>query len=148
MISATNFLEYVWHFLNRAQAVSFLISQGVERGNVLNDPEDKKKVIVAINAESDGRIDEIKVELVKFLNKLNEEDPECYSHFPRDISASKLYELANPHAVRILSLSQLSSSLMLEQTSKGVGAMLSLSAVLKPLTSLPAAINALTAKLK
>ncbi|MBI3588709.1 hypothetical protein HY095_05925 [Candidatus Micrarchaeota archaeon] len=64
----------------------------------------------------------------------------------------------NPHGIRLLDLNDLANSLMLEQTSKGVGAMLALpgsmenalSKALQPfysLTTLPDAINRLSQKI-
>ncbi|MBI3587864.1 hypothetical protein HY995_01550 [Candidatus Micrarchaeota archaeon] len=140
----------------RAQVVSFLIAQGIERGNALNDPENKKRVVVAIGADADSRIEEVRDELVKFLNKLHDDDPACYGQFPADIRASQLHELSNPHSIRLLDLNHLANSLMLEQTSKGVGAMLSIPASmekamvrsLEPLHGLPQAIEALAKRLK
>ena len=110
----------------RAQVVSFLISQGIKRGNVVNDLEHKNRVIVALATEKDGQIEEIREQLVKYLNGLKGADEDCYRHFPADVRASELTGLDNPHAVILLELNDLASSLMLEQTSKGVGAMLGL----------------------
>lgn len=131
----------------RAQVAAFLIAEGVEAANVVNDVRDICKVIVALRAE-DPRINEIRAQLVMHLNRLKETDAECYSRFPSDISAGEPESLDNPHPILLLSPTGLSSSLMLEQTSKGVGAMLSLTDVLKPLARLPTAIEALTSKLE
>ncbi|GEM_PF-2407993 len=129
----------------RAQIVSFLIQQDLKRGNVLNDLSNKKNVIVAVSFESKppgnaevetSEIEKIKEELVKYLNSLASSDPECYGQIPQDIVATELKDLSNPHAVGLLDLQTLSSALMLEQTSKGVGAMLSLKIELKPLADL------------
>ena len=130
----------------RAQVISYLIAQGVKEGNAINDSDNKKKVIVAVQADTEGRIKDIRDELVRYLNKLHENDF-CYSKFPNDIQASELMELSNPHYVTILPLNELANSLMLEQTSKGVGAMLYLADNLKPLKDLPSAIKKLTAQL-
>ena len=116
----------------RAQIVSFLMQNGLKNGNVVNDPADLKKVIVAMRYESEPSdaeieikvITEIRDQLVNYLNKLQTIDNECYRHFPDDIRASELHELNNPHTVAIMDFNTLSSALMLEQTSKGVGAML------------------------
>jgi len=131
----------------RAQIVSFLIAHGIREGNALNDLENKKKVIIAIRAEEEKAIEQVKTELVRYLNKLKYEDEECYGQFPTDITASELTDLNNPHSIKILSLTDLANSLMLEQTSKGVGAMLSLTNVLKPLASLPEAIRGLSERI-
>ena len=106
----------------RAQVISFLISRGVIEGNAINDPKSSKKVIVVIRAEDENKIKEIKSELVKYLNKLRKNDF-CYSKFPQDIKASDLLELNNPRHISLINLNILANSLMLEQTSKGVGAM-------------------------
>ncbi len=132
----------------RAQVVSFLIAQGILEGNVVNDRRDRRRVIVAVHTgESDEAIEALKEELVGYLNNLKQDDPECYGHFPTDIRASKTTGLDNPHSIRLLPLAQLANSLMLEQTSKGVGAMLTLTSVLRPLAALPGAIDGLTARL-
>lgn len=105
----------------RMQIASFLIASGITEGNAIND-EDPKKVIVAIRAADEKQIEEIKENLVKHLNKLHGNDF-CYENFPSDISASDLFELNNPHTVNVIYLNNLADSLMLEQTSKGAGAM-------------------------
>jgi len=130
----------------RAQVISFLIAQGIKEGNAINDSGDIKKVIVAIRAENEAKINEVKNELVRHLNSLHNNDF-CYSNFPFDISASNLTGLNNPHAVIVLPLNELANSLMLEQTSKGVGAMKYLADTLKPLQSLPDVMRKLTEKL-
>lgn len=127
----------------RAQIVSFLIQEGIKRGNVVNDLEDKKKVIVAINVsyeppnqESEiNEIERIKIGLAEYLNNLSRSDYECYSQMPTDISASDLMELNNPCNINLINLQTLSSSLMLEQTSKGVGVMLGLKTEFKSLAT-------------
>lgn len=116
----------------RAQIVSFLIGHGVKEGNAMNDPENEKRVIVAVREDTEQKIEEIRKELVGHLNKLNKNDL-CYGKFPGDITASGLMDLNNPHQVVLLRLSELSDSIMLEQTSKGVGAMRLLAETLKPL---------------
>ncbi len=124
----------------RAQIVSFLMQEGIKSGNVFNEGN-KRRVLVAIrydanpsNADIEVKeINRIKNELVGYLNSLSETDNECYGQFPKDINATDLFDLSNPHVVNIVDLQTLSSALMLEQTSKGVGAMLSLKAALKPL---------------
>lgn len=160
----------------RAQIVSFLIENGIERGNCSNDISNKNKVIVAIRFDSTPanseieikEIDRIKEKLIIYLNGLSKSDPECYSRIPDNITASKLMDLSNPQPIAIMDLQKLSASLMLEQTSKGVGAMLNLSerienAMLKldkrmenltdkiekafePLSALPAILEKLTDK--
>ncbi|MFH1199771.1 MAG: hypothetical protein V1708_01760 [Candidatus Micrarchaeota archaeon] len=145
----------------RAQIVSFLIEHGILEGNALNDESSSKKVVVAIKYESKppaaktelDEINRLKHELAAHLNALSSHDAECYGQFPTDITASELYDLSNPHAVPLLDLQRLSSSLMLEQTSKGVGAMLSLSNSLRqfamdltPLKELPAILKKLSQK--
>lgn len=118
----------------RAQVVSFLIQEGIKQGNVLNDTEDKKRVIVAISISNQptnqeveiDEIEKIKSGLVKHLNHLPQSDSECYGQMPSDISATGLMDLNNPYIVSIVDLQSLSSALMLEQTSKGVGVMLGL----------------------
>ncbi|MFH1094891.1 MAG: hypothetical protein V1728_01620 [Candidatus Micrarchaeota archaeon] len=109
----------------RAQVVSFLMAQGVKEGNVLNDEEDEKKVIVAIRTDDkdDTKINDLRDMLVKHLNGLNKNDL-CYSNFPNNLIASELHDLNNPHVVGVLNMSDLATSLMLEQTSKGAGAMI------------------------
>lgn len=141
----------------RAQIISFLVANGVREGNALNDPENKRAVIVALRAEDTGIIEQIRIGLVKHLNSLHESDSVCYEKFPTDITASELMGLDNPHIIRLLPLSNVSDSLMLEQTSKGVGALLALSSSiiglnkaimpLAALQSLPAAIERLERKL-
>ena len=117
----------------RAQIVSFLIASGISRGNAVNDNEDTHKVIVVIatNETKDTEIkniENIRDTLVKHLNSLNKKGDTdfCYSKFPTDITASNLMELNNPHPAVVLDLTILSNSLMLEQTSKGAGAMIRL----------------------
>lgn len=110
----------------RAQIVSHLIEQGVEKGNAVNDASDRKRVIVVVCAESEKAIEDIKNELVRHLNSLSDIDPDCYGQIPDDITASELRDLNNPNAIAAVDLQKMSASLMLEQTSKGVGAMLSL----------------------
>ena len=118
----------------RAQIVSFLIQEGIAKGNVLNDPENKKRVIVAISISfnppnevtESNEIEKIKTDLVGYLNNLPSVDNESYNQFPSDIIATNLSNLNNPHVINLVDLPTLSSALMLEQTSKGVGAMLSL----------------------
>ncbi|OIO21690.1 hypothetical protein AUJ17_01955 [Candidatus Micrarchaeota archaeon CG1_02_47_40] len=117
----------------RAQVVSFLIGRGIKEGNALNDSDNINRVIVAISANNEQKIKEIRDELVKHLNKLHK-NKFCYSDFPKDIIASDLLGLDNPHPVLVLPLTELSSSLMLEQTSKGVGAMRYLADSIKPLS--------------
>ncbi len=152
--------QYELHRIGlRAQIVSHLILEGVKKGNVLNDLENKKRVIVAIqithepqNPETEvEKIESIKISLVNYLNSLKATDDECYNQYPADISATDLTELNNPYPVDILNLTDISAALMLEQTSKGVGAMLSmktgftilatefrnLAAKLEPLAKLP-----------
>lgn len=131
----------------RAQVISFLIARGIKEGNAINDDTNQKRVIVAIRADSEARIQEIKEELVNYLNKLNKNDF-CYSHFPSDIRAGDLADLNNPHSVSVLPLNDLANSLMLEQTSKGVGAMKYLADTLKPLRELPGILKDLSNKLK
>ena len=114
----------------RAQIVSFLISHGITAGNAINDPDNNKQVIVAVRAENDNKINEIRDELVAHLNKLSQNDL-CYSEFPKDITATKIMDLSNPHPVVVLELGGLSDGLMLEQTSKGAGAMKQLVKVLE-----------------
>ncbi len=117
----------------RAQIVSFLIQEGIGKGNVLNDPENKNKVVVALSISfipedpvaEENKIKKIKTELVEYLNGLSSADNVCYNQFPSDISATNLFDLNNPRQISIVDLSALSSALMLEQTSKGVGAMIS-----------------------
>lgn len=109
----------------RVQIVSFLISQGIDRGNVLNDKENANKVIVAISTDEEKEIIETRDSLVEHLNNLHK-NKLCYPDFPKDIHASELKELNNPTHVTILNFDKLSNSLMLEQTGKGVGAMKSL----------------------
>lgn len=140
----------------RVHAVSFLIENGIEKGNVLNDSTNNKRVIVAVrfdanpaNAATETKeIEKIKEEMVKHLNNLASTDPECYGHIPNNIHASELHDLNNPHAVTTVDLQRLSSALMLEQTGKGVGAMLHLARMniklaetiqttFKPLNALP-----------
>ena len=117
----------------RAQIVSFLIASGISRGNAVNDNENQHKVIVVIatNETKDNEIkniENIRDALVMHLNSLNKKGATdfCYSKFPTDITASSLMELTNPHPVVVLDLTTLSNSLMLEQTSKGAGAMIRL----------------------
>ncbi len=133
----------------RAQVVSFLIEHGINEGNALNDQTNRRKVLVAVKYEAkppDSRVEvaeinRLKAELVAHLNGLSELDKECYGQMPRDISATELLDLSNPQIVATVDLQKLSASLMLEQTSKGVEAMLSLSHTLKeelsPLKTLP-----------
>ncbi len=134
----------------RAQIVSFLIAHGIKKGNAINDPKDTHKVIVAVSDEKEEKIEDIRKELARYLKGLSKND--CYKEFPRDISASRLMELNNPHPISVVGLSELSHSLMLEQTSKGVGAMRSIvDAIhenstmmlkeLRPLRALPQAIK-------
>ncbi len=130
----------------RAQVVSFLMAHAIKDGNVVNDA-DPHKVIIAIRTDTEQRIIEIKAELVDYLNRLNKNDF-CYRHFPSDIWASELMELNNPGYMAILPLNELSSSLMLEQTSKGVGAMRYIAETLKPLEELPSILKELSKKLK
>ncbi|MBI5046709.1 hypothetical protein HZC07_03175 [Candidatus Micrarchaeota archaeon] len=130
----------------RAHVISFLMAHGIKEGNAINDPENQKKVIVALRAEDDKRINEIKEGLVQHLNKLHKNDF-CYSTFPQDIKAGELKELNNPHIVVLLPLNDLASSLMLEQTSKGVGAMRYLADTLKPLRTLPEVLDGISKKL-
>lgn len=139
----------------RAQVVSFLIENGIERGNVVNDQTNKKKVVVAIRFDSNPadneteirEIEKLKEELLLHLNNLSKSDPGCYGQIPSDIRASRLYDMSNPHIVTTVDLQKLSSSLMLEQTSKGVGAIYSLTEAIKPLSKLPGSIDNLTNKL-
>jgi len=128
----------------RAQVISFLIANGIKDGNALNDPTNSRKVIVAVRADDEKKIKDIREDLVRHLNKLHDNDF-CYSEFPSDIRASDLMELDNPHSVAIISLNELANSLMLEQTSKGVGAMRYLANTLKPL---PQILERLANKLK
>ena len=107
----------------RAQIVSFLMARGVERGNALNDSDDKNKVTVAIQFENESSIREMRDELVKHLNMLHM-DKLCFGSFPSDITASELFELDNPHPVSIMDFNVVANSLMLGQTSKGAGAMI------------------------
>jgi hypothetical protein len=130
----------------RAQVISFLIAQGIKKGNAINDSANKNRVIVAIEAEDENRIREIKEALVNHLNPLHTNDF-CYPDFPSDISASELYELNNPRNVIILPLSDLANSLMLEQTGKGVGAIKYLASTLESLKNLPAILENLTKRL-
>jgi hypothetical protein len=130
----------------RAQIVSFLIANGVKEGNVVNDPDDKRKVIVAVRADDEKKIEQVKNDLVSHLRKLNKNDL-CYSEFPSELTASELQELNNPHSLPVISLGDLASSLMLEQTSKGVGAMKFLAKTLEPLKELPSAIKELASKI-
>ncbi len=131
----------------RVQVVSFLISKNVMYGNVINDAENTAKVIVAVRDNDENKIRQVKEELVKYLNNLHKDDF-CYEHFPQDITASELMELNNPHSIEILPLgSNLADSLMLEQTSKGVGAMIFLAKSIRPLHELPDAIKQLTEQL-
>jgi len=137
----------------RAQVISFLIAEGIKEGNALNDPEDKKKVIVAVPADNEERINQVRSDLISHLNQLYKNDF-CYQNFPRDITASELHELTNPHPVMVLPLNDLANSLMLEQTGKGVGAMkypagaiTELKFTLEPLKELPEILKKLTAKL-
>ncbi len=131
----------------RAQVVSFLMAQGITEGNAMNNPTNSKKVIIVIKVDHENRIKEIKEELVKHLNKLHKNDF-CYKNFPSDITASELFELDNPPSVSIIKLNILANSLMLEQTSKGVGAMKYLADTLKSLEELPNILKALSNKLK
>ena len=130
----------------RSQVISFLIAQGIKEGNAVNDSTNQKIVIVAVRAESEGKIKEIRDDMVKHLNGLHNNDF-CYKDFPHDITASELHELNNPHALMVIPLTDLASSLMLEQTSKGVGAMRYLAETLKPLEGLPAILQKLSDKL-
>lgn len=130
----------------RPQIISFLISNGIGEGNAINDMDNQKKVIVAVRLADERKIKEVKEQLVKHLNNLHKNDF-CYSNFPQDIQATELMELSNPHTVMILPLNDLANSLMLEQTSKGVGAMLHLSNTLKPLHDLPKILQKLMEKL-
>ncbi len=107
----------------RAQVVSFLMGVGVKRGNALNDSENKNRVIVAIQLENESDIQVVRDELVRHLNKLHE-DKLCFGSFPSDIAASELVDLNNPHAVSVMDFNFVANSLMLEQTSKGAGAMI------------------------
>ena len=107
----------------RVQIVSFLMQQGVEEGNAVND-ENTHKVHVAIRLDDKGKIEKIKNELVKYLNKLHDSDPISYGQFPTDITASELKPLNNPTPMTVIQLQKFAPSLMLEQTSKGTGAML------------------------
>ncbi len=107
----------------RAQIVSFLMARGVERGNALNDSDDRNKVIVAIRFENESAIREMRDELVKHLNMLHM-DKLCFGSFPSDIAASELFELNNPHPVSVMDFNVVANSLMLGQTSKGAGAMI------------------------
>ncbi|OIO26908.1 hypothetical protein AUJ15_00425 [Candidatus Micrarchaeota archaeon CG1_02_55_41] len=140
----------------RAQIVSFLIANSIDKGNALNDLTNKQKVIVAINFESKPPNSEIdiatiaglKTELLEYLNGLSQADSECYASIPNDITAGELVDLNNPHPVAVLDLQKLSASLMLEQTSKGVGAMLNLSKTIKPLHELAPSINSLTKQIE
>jgi hypothetical protein len=127
----------------RAQIISFLMANGITDGNAINDATNQKKVIVAIRASDEAQIKEIKKNLVKHLNNLHTSSEFCYKNFPNDISASDLLELNNPHSVIILPLNTLANSLMLEQTSKGVGAMKLLAERLEPLSDLPAKLKPL-----
>lgn len=136
----------------RAQVISFLMANGIKDGNALNDSTNPKRVIVAVRADDEKKIKEVKDELVRHLNKLHANDF-CYSEFPRDIQAGELMELNNPQPVVILSLNELANSLMLEQTSKGVGAMKylgssvkNLADTLKPLQGLPGILERISKK--
>ena len=140
----------------RAQIISFLMQNAVKEGNAVNDLTDRKKVIVAIKfdlnppdqAREIARINEICGELVSNLNSLHPSDEVCYHSFPTDIQASELHNLDNPHSIAILSMQELSASLMLEQTSKGVGAMLSLGTAISPLAKLSSSIDSLAEKIE
>ncbi|MFH0835625.1 MAG: hypothetical protein V1834_00495 [Candidatus Micrarchaeota archaeon] len=136
----------------RAQIVSFLIENGIEKGNALNDPSDRNKVIVAVSFTSNPpkaeteikEIERIEKALVDHLNSLSALDEQCYHQMPSDITGSELHNLSNPRSITVMDLQKLSASLMLEQTSKGVGAMLFLTETLKPLTRLPESIDKLS----
>ncbi len=131
----------------RAQVISFLIAQGIENGNAINDSENQKRVIVAVRADEETQIRDVKDRLVQYLNNLHTNDF-CYKNFPKDIRATELFDLDNPHLVRIISLNTLANCLMLEQTSKGVGAMRYLAKTLEPLQALPEILGKLLVKLK
>jgi len=138
----------------RAQVISFLIAYGITDGNAINDTTNRKKVIVAVRAADEKQIKEVKENLVQHLNNLYKSSEFCYKGFPHDIRASDLLELNNPHTVNIIPLNNLANSLMLEQTSKGVGAMKLMSESLnhmannlQPLHSLPEILEKIRAKL-
>src|SRR3989338_4042352 len=105
----------------RVQIVSFLMQNGVEEGNAVNDLENRHKVHVAIRLDETAKIEKIKNELVKYLNKLHDSDPISYGQFPKDITASELKPLNNPQPMVVIPLQKFAPSLMLEQTSKGTG---------------------------
>ena len=110
----------------RAQIVSFLMSENVEKGNAINHPSDEHIVIVAIRLDSEEKIENIKNELVKHLNKLNASNKMCFPKFPSDIVAGELKNLDNPSPIVVMDFTFYAHSLMLGQTSKGAGAMLTL----------------------
>ena len=119
----------------RAQVGYFLLADScIDKANVVNDSSDRKRVIVAVSVKfepSDAtketeKINEIKKDLLEYLNSLSQVDKECYDRIPNDITATELCELNNPHALCLLDMQRLASSLMLEQTGKGVGVMLNL----------------------
>ena len=102
----------------RALIISNMTEAGFKSGNAKNI--DDGRVVVAIGSDSLEKIESFRKELCK---KLESESEKEYSLVPSGITCSELKELDNPAPIILRPLNELSSSLMLEQTSRGVGAM-------------------------
>ena len=100
----------------RPLVVSNLLSCGFTRGNAQN--LDDGRVVVALEGNPSA--------IIAFRNyiakRLESECKKDYSMIPCGIGVSEIRNIDNPAPVQIYDLSQLASSLMLEETSRGVGA--------------------------
>ena len=100
----------------RAFILSNMISFGFSRGNVQN--LDDGRVIIAIES-TENKIRQFRDYLDKRLKSESQKD---YSLIPSNILISEIKDNNNPTQLEISELKDLASALMLEQTSRGVGA--------------------------
>lgn len=96
--------------------VSNLINFGFSRGNAQNLEDGR--VLVAI----EGKESQIKGFKDYLGKRLEAESKKPYSLIPPSISISDIRDHDNPNPVEIFDLRDLTSSLLLEETSRGVGA--------------------------
>ncbi len=106
----------------RAFIISRLIDYGLEKGDAINDIS-SESVEVRFEAQDEKIADEIRLHLEADIKK---EAIGKYSQLPKKFKISHLEKIPNPPVFELPLLQNRANSLMLHQTTKGVGVMTSI----------------------
>ena len=103
----------------RPLIISAMLDFGFTKGDAINLP-DLKRVEVRVESEDPSKVQEFKEKLEKLVKT---EAVGKYSTLPKDFKMTEVEEMKNPPAIVLPDLHIKANSMMLVQTSKGVGVM-------------------------